>query len=92
MAASLALVPLAFTSGCAVSQGRESSKAYATDKEIITKIKSALYADPTTKGTQIAVQSLNGEVQLSGFVDSQAAKDRAALYSVLTEPAASHAA
>ena len=77
LASSLALIPLTFTTGCAVTQGRETTGAYAKDKEIATKIKTALYGDPTTKGTQIEVQSLNGEVQLSGFVDSQAEKDRA---------------
>ncbi|HYG34864.1 MAG TPA: BON domain-containing protein [Clostridia bacterium] len=76
-AASLALVPVAFTTGCAVTQGRESASEYAKDKEIEARIKSALYTDPTTKGTQIEVQTLRGVVQLSGFVESQAAKERA---------------
>ena len=75
--AALALAPLAFTTGCAVTQGRESAGSYAKDKEIETKIKTAMYKDKTAKGTQVEVQSLNGVVQLSGFVDSQAAKDRA---------------
>ncbi len=77
VAASLALAPLALTTGCAVTQGRENVKSYAKDKEIAARIKAALYGDPTVKGTQVEVQSLNGVVQLSGFVDSQAAKDRA---------------
>jgi osmotically-inducible protein OsmY len=75
--AALAVAPLVFTTGCAVTQGRESTGAYAKDKEIETKIKTAMYKDKTVKGTQVEVQSLNGVVQLSGFVDSQAAKDRA---------------
>ena len=77
LAASFSLAPLAFTTGCAVTQGRETAKSYAKDKEIAARIKTALYGDPTVKGTQVEVQALNGEVQLSGFVDSQAAKDRA---------------
>jgi len=68
---------LAFTTGCAVTQGRESAKSYANDKALAAKIKTALYSDPSVKGTQVQVQALNGEVQLSGFVDSQQAKDRA---------------
>ena len=67
----------ALTSGCAVTQGRETAKAYAKDKEIAARIKAALYSDPDVKGTQVEVQALNGTVQLSGFVDSQTAKDRA---------------
>ncbi len=77
VAASLAAVPLAMTTGCAVTQGRETASSYAKDKEIQARIKADLYKDSQVKGTQIGVTSLNGDVQLSGFVDSQAAKDRA---------------
>jgi len=77
LATAFSIAPLAFTTGCAVTQGRESAGAYAKDKELAAKIKTALYSDPTVKGTQVEVQALNGEVQLSGFVDSQQAKDRA---------------
>ena len=75
--AGLALMPVAFTAGCAVTQGRETAGAYAKDKEIQAKIKASLYKDAVVKGTQVEVQSLNGVVQLSGFVDSPEAKDRA---------------
>ena len=75
--AGLAVAPLVFTTGCAVTQGRESAGSYAKDKEIQTKIKAEMYKDKMVKGTQVEVQSLNGVVQLSGFVDSQEAKDRA---------------
>ena len=66
-----------FTTGCAVTSGRESAKAYTQDKEIAGKIKGNMYKDPVVKGTQIEVQCLNGEVQLSGFADSAEAKQRA---------------
>lgn len=75
--ASLVAIPLTLTTGCAIAQHRETAGQYANDKEIAARIKTALYADPTTKGTEISVQSLRGEVQLSGFVQSQAAKERA---------------
>ena len=77
IAVSFTTAPLLFTTGCSVTQGRQGAGEYAKDKEIQTRIKTALYADPTVKGTQVEVNSLNGNVQLSGFVDSQAAKDRA---------------
>jgi|ERR1051325_6022745 osmotically-inducible protein OsmY len=77
VAASLAVAPLVATTGCAVSQGRESASAYAKDKEIAARIKAKLYKDPDVKGTQVEVQALNGVVQLSGFVDSDMAKQRA---------------
>ena len=73
----LAAAPIVFTSGCAVTSGRETAKSYAKDKEITAKIKAKMYKDEVVKGTQVDVKSFNGEVQLSGFVDSQAARDRA---------------
>jgi len=77
VAATLAALPLTFATGCAVTQGRESAGAYADDKEIAARIKTKLYRDPDVKGTEVEVQSLNGVVQLSGFVDSAQAKERA---------------
>ncbi len=75
--ASLALLPMVFTSGCAVTSGRENARSYVDDKAIAARIKTSMYSDPMVKGTEVKVQSLNGVVQLSGFVDSEAAKQRA---------------
>ena len=47
------------------------------DGIITTQVKSALLADPNVKSFDIAVVTRKGEVQLSGFVDSQAQIDRA---------------
>jgi hyperosmotically inducible periplasmic protein len=47
------------------------------DSTITTKVKSALLADPDVKGLDIKVETNKGEVQLSGFVDSQIQIDRA---------------
>jgi len=77
VASSLALAPLAFTTGCAVTSGKESAGQYTKDKEIAGRIKTELYADRDTKGTEIEVQCLKGVVQLSGFVDNQLARNRA---------------
>ncbi len=77
MAASLSLIPATFSTGCAVTSGREGAKAYAEDKTIATRIKTAMYADPNVKGTEVGVTVLNGQVQLSGFVDTPQAKERA---------------
>jgi hyperosmotically inducible protein len=50
----------------------------AVDDGIITaKVKSALLADPGMKSFDIAVATRKGEVQLSGFVDSQSQIDQA---------------
>ena len=47
------------------------------DSAITTKVKSALLADAEVKGLDIKVETNKGEVQLSGFVETQAQIDRA---------------
>ena len=50
------------------------------DDSIVTaKVKAALIGDEVIKSTDIAVVTRKGEVQLSGFVDSQTQIDRAVL-------------
>jgi hyperosmotically inducible protein len=48
------------------------------DAAITAKVKTALIADSTTKAHQINVTTNKGQVQLSGFVDSAAAREQAA--------------
>lgn len=47
------------------------------DSVVTTKVKTALLGDDQVKSRDIAVVTLKGEVQLSGFVDSQKQIDRA---------------
>jgi hyperosmotically inducible protein len=47
------------------------------DSVITTKVKAALLADPDIKSLDIAVETHKGEVQLSGFVDTQEQIDHA---------------
>lgn len=47
------------------------------DGIITTKVKAALLADSSVKSSDIGVVTRNGEVQLSGFVNSQSQIDRA---------------
>lgn len=47
------------------------------DSVITAKVKSALAADPDTKAHQINVETFQGKVQLSGFVDDSKARSRA---------------
>ena len=48
------------------------------DDSVITgKVKAALIADPTTKAHQIEVETFKGTVQLSGWVDTDTARERA---------------
>ena len=48
------------------------------DSTITAKVKSALLADPDVSGMAINVETVGGQVQLSGFVDSTAQARRAA--------------
>ncbi len=47
------------------------------DTMLTTKVKAALVANPVTKARQINVTTVNGIVQLSGFVDSANEKSTA---------------
>jgi osmotically-inducible protein OsmY len=54
------------------------SAGRAIDDGLITaRVKAALVADPVTKARQINVETYQGVVQLSGFVDSKEARRRA---------------
>jgi len=56
--------------GCASTPTRESSGQYIDDSGITTRVKAAIFDDPSLKVLQINVETFKGEVQLSGFVDS----------------------
>jgi hyperosmotically inducible protein len=77
LAASLAALPASMMTGCAVTSGRETAGEYADDKATTAKIKTALARDPMVKAHQVNVTTFRGEVQLSGFVETQEQKDRA---------------
>jgi hyperosmotically inducible protein len=62
---------------CAPTEKREGTGQYIDDTVITTKVKAALVEDPLTKAIEINVETFKGVVQLSGFVASQAAADRA---------------
>lgn len=64
--------------GCAATADRASTGQTIDDSVITTKIKAKLIDDPTTKALQISVETFKGTVQLSGFVDSAAARTTAA--------------
>ena len=56
--------------GCAATQKHESTGQYVDDSVITTKVKAAIFDEPTLKSLQINVKTYQGVVQLSGFVDS----------------------
>jgi len=68
---------IATLAACAATSTRESSGEYVDDSVITTKVKSLLASDDFLKSFQIGVETYQGTVQLSGFVNSQKAVDKA---------------
>lgn len=62
---------------CASTSKQESTGQYVDDSVITTKVKSLLAGDDFLKSFQIGVETYKGVVQLSGFVNSQQAVDKA---------------
>jgi osmotically-inducible protein OsmY len=65
-------VTLAAVLGCAGTQTRESTGEYIDDTAITTKVKAAIFNEPSLKSAEINVETFKGTVQLSGFVSSPA--------------------
>ncbi len=63
--------------GMSLKDGKATVGNTVDDGIVTTKIKSALLTDPSVKSFDIAVVTRKGEVQLSGFVDSQTQIDHA---------------
>ncbi|MGB5984090.1 MAG: BON domain-containing protein [Desulfobacterales bacterium] len=62
---------------CASTAKQSSTGEYVDDSVITTKVKTMLAADDFLKSFQIGVETYKGVVQLSGFVNSRAAVDKA---------------
>ena len=63
--------------GCASTSTREGTGEYVDDTVITTKVKAAIFNEPSLKVAQINVETFKGAVQLSGFVSSQASISKA---------------
>jgi len=70
-------ITLASAAGCSSTPQKEGTGQYIDDSVITGKVKAALIEDTLTKATEINVETFKGVVQLSGFVSSQAAANRA---------------
>src|SRR4051812_11352411 len=73
----VALATLAMVA-CASTRTQKSAGEMVDDSVTTGRVKAALIADPVTKAHQIDVETYKGTVQLNGFVDSPASKERAA--------------
>jgi len=67
----LTILALLFFTGCAATSTQESTGEYIDDSVITTKVKAAIFNDPSLKSAEINVETFRGVVQLSGFVSSQ---------------------
>jgi osmotically-inducible protein OsmY len=68
IATALFTVSLLATAGCASTSTKEGTGEFVDDSVITTKVKAAIFNEPTLKTTEINVETFKGTVQLSGFV------------------------
>lgn len=73
---SVGLMPVVWM-GCASTRTHESTGEYVENSAITAKVKAAFAKDPVVSAFGVSVETFKGQVQLSGFVNTQEAKDRA---------------
>ncbi len=62
---------------CASTRTQEGAGEYVDDAVITTKVKALVLNEPLLKSMEISVETFKGRVQLSGFVSSRLAMDKA---------------
>ncbi|MDO9065025.1 MAG: BON domain-containing protein [Sulfuricella sp.] len=70
-------VTLVSVVGCASTSKQEGTGEYIDDSVITTKVKAAIFNESSLKSAEINVETFKGVVQLSGFVSSSAAENKA---------------
>lgn len=68
---------VAFTAGCSSTAEHRSTGAFIDDSAVTTKVKAAFVKDDIVKAMDVKVDTYNGTVQLSGFVDNAEQRTRA---------------
>jgi len=63
--------------GCASTSTSQAPGEYLDDSVITTKVKAAILNDPDLNVMEVSVETFRGDVQLSGFVSSEADATRA---------------
>ena len=63
--------------GCASTSTQEGTGEFVDDTVITTKVKAAIFDEPSLKSAEINVETFKGVVQLSGFVSSEANQRKA---------------
>jgi len=67
----------AAVAGCTSTPTQQSAGQAIDDGVVTAKVKAALVEDPLTKAHHINVETFKGQVQLSGYVESDEARNRA---------------
>lgn len=65
------------TTGCGPTKTSESTGQYVDNSAITTKVKTDLITGLGSQGFSVKVKSYKGDVQLSGFVNSDVVKQKA---------------
>jgi len=65
-----AVLAMASLLGCAATSKQEGTGEYVDDTVITTKVKAAIFNEPTLKSAEINVETFKGVVQLSGFISA----------------------
>lgn len=74
VAAATALSALLVLPGCAVTRGQSTVGEYVDDASITTQVKAKFVEAKTVDAASIKVETLNGEVMLSGFAKNATEK------------------
>lgn len=77
LVAAAAAATLLTTTGCAVGRDQSTVGTFIDDSTLTTRVKAKFAADPTVSAMSISVETLKGQVQLSGFAKSAAEKSQA---------------
>lgn len=70
-------ITLVSAMGCASTSTQEGTGEFVDDTVITTKVKAAIFGEPSLKSMEINVETFKGVVQLSGFVSSETSKQKA---------------
>ncbi|WP_284617486.1 BON domain-containing protein [Aquabacterium humicola] len=74
VAAATSLAAVLVLPGCAVTRGQETVGEYIDDASITTQVKAKFVEAKTVDAASIKVETLNGEVMLSGFAKNATEK------------------
>lgn len=77
LAIATAVAALALLPGCAVTRGQETVGAYVDDTAVTAAVKAKFAENRSVDALAIKVETLNGEVMLSGFAKNAEEKSTA---------------